>query len=330
MDPVEDEFVGHPGVLGQGHDRARLAVVHRAHGIEQVGGARGARVDGGTHLVVGGVGVPDRRDRPRGGEPAHSVDTVRVLRREGDHPDRPPAQGDEPVHLVGVRVAQGARVVRPLVLHRDPRPLEVGAGDDPLLGELGQHSHVVSQRLGVRRDQTRHNRGRAVLAVCLGEASHGRGIRTHHRRPTTAMAVDVDEPRRQVPAVEHHVRGPGWSPSPEGNNAGPLQLHPTVRHNLGRGHNSRTSKDLSHTPIVLPRGEVCPPADRPFADRQRTGSRPRSVRTHPRPAAVWFHHPGDHQFVEPPVVEGVEPQTTGLSTRPGQSVAGGGGAGVSS
>ena len=88
----------------QGADGAGVAVVERAHRVEEVRADAGAGVEGGPRLVVRRVGVADRGDDAGVGELPHGLDPAGQLGREGDHADGAVPRGEQGVDRGRVRV----------------------------------------------------------------------------------------------------------------------------------------------------------------------------------------------------------------------------------
>jgi hypothetical protein len=62
VESVGNDLQGDPGIFQERQNRARLALVERPHGIEQVRRHGGARCDRRLRLGVGGVGVANCGD----------------------------------------------------------------------------------------------------------------------------------------------------------------------------------------------------------------------------------------------------------------------------
>ena len=194
MHPVGDHLHGHPRILQQGDHRTGLAVVHRPHGVEQVGADARAGVDGRPRLLVGGVGVADRGDRAGVHHLPDRGRTAGPLGGQGDHPDRPPARRQHPVELGRFRVAQRGQLVGAASTLRQPRPLQVDAGHHAAAHLLGQHPDLPQQLGRVGGDQRGDHRGGAVPPVQLDRRLAGRHRRLGEGAAPAAVHVHVDEP----------------------------------------------------------------------------------------------------------------------------------------
>ena len=137
----------------------------RRHRVEQVRGHGRARLDPGLRGRIRRIGVTDRRHHPVIDGYADGLQRPRPLRSEGDHPDRPAAGGQHRGQLVAIRIAELTHLVRARTVLRQPRPLEVDAGDDALLGQVGQPGDRGQQVLGRGGDHAGQRRGRAVPAM---------------------------------------------------------------------------------------------------------------------------------------------------------------------
>ena len=205
----------HP-LVGQRHaGQARVAVVQRRHGVEQVGHPRDAGVDAGTGL--GGrrrrVARPTRRPRgrrargPRRGRPAARGPGSRGRRRpRPTSPRRPPA-----------------RARRHQVLRRSWAPRRSGARNGPLEVEAraAWRPWAVVGGPGRRAASARRRTAGGAVTIVGSQAvtpHRGRAAATSHSRsgsvvrsmPDGAVALQVDEPRRdqQPGGIEPGVDGP--------------------------------------------------------------------------------------------------------------------------
>ena len=132
---VGDELEVGTVVVEQSGDRTGLAVVDRAHRVEQVsaGGSTGGKSSPGGG--VGGVGVTDRGDGAVADDPADSVQSTVELGGEGHHANAPAGCVEEVLDLRGSRRPKLGRIVGACVMRAEPGSLQVQADQDPVVDE---------------------------------------------------------------------------------------------------------------------------------------------------------------------------------------------------
>ncbi len=190
---VVDQLDRDPVVLQESGDGAGGAVAERWHRVEEVGGDRGARVDGRDGLLVRGVGVADRRDHAVLGQKAYRVQAAGQLRGQREHLRLAPGRVEQCADLRGVRVAQEVLGVGALAAGGDERALEVDAGDLALLGEFAQQARAPGEEVHVTGDGGGEQGGRAVLAVRVDALEDVVDRPGGEGGSASAVVVEVDE-----------------------------------------------------------------------------------------------------------------------------------------
>lgn len=251
MHTVADHLHGDPRVLDEGGHRARLTVVDRAHGVEQVGPDPGAGIDSGEGLFVGRVGVADGGDDAGVDELTDRVHSAVELRGDGGHAYRMACGVEDAGDLAGIGVAQRRRVVRALLRRGEPRTLEVDAGDETVPDVPGQDVDLAEQLVGVSRDQRCHDRGRSVGGVhrdCSGGLLvGGDGEST----ATTTVDMHVDEAGHDGYVTEGEVavcRGARRIALAESSDASVADLHPSGAQHLLAGDQHARGDEHAHNP----------------------------------------------------------------------------------
>jgi hypothetical protein len=122
--------------VGEGGPRqTRLAVVHSAHGVEEVRDAGHPTVEGAVGLFEGDVGVSGGDDHPAVGGELHEPSRPIQLGRQRDHAHRPQVQEVGEQVLVGTHdVGSG---MGPPLLQAYEGPFEVDAEN------LGPRKHAI-------------------------------------------------------------------------------------------------------------------------------------------------------------------------------------------
>ena len=124
---VDDQLARHGGTPQAGAERSRLAVVHRRHGVAEVGRDGRAGLDGGDRVGPRAVGVPDRHRHAGGHELAHGVERPGTLGGDRHHPQMTAAGGDQGRHGVGRGVDHVLGVLGAAPAGGEERALEVDA-----------------------------------------------------------------------------------------------------------------------------------------------------------------------------------------------------------
>ena len=124
VEPIRDQLAGDRRVVEDGAEHAGLAVVQRAHAVEDVGRVARARLDRRRRLLVGRIRVGERGDRAGRHDRLDDRQGTRQLRRERDEPDG--ARGEQRAELAAVGRAQVLGLLRAAALLAEPRPLEGG------------------------------------------------------------------------------------------------------------------------------------------------------------------------------------------------------------
>ncbi|SKV04908.1 Uncharacterised protein [Mycobacteroides abscessus subsp. abscessus] len=152
--PVGDQLDGHVRALQKCGDGARLAVVDRPHGIEQVGGHGCPCRNRLLCLLIGGIGMPHGGHHSPPREHFDRRYRARQLGCDGDHLDVPTPGVEQPFQLAKVRFAKQPRVVCPGILWGQPGAFEMNSGDTLCSGHLGEHTHGTEHVIGSQGDQT--------------------------------------------------------------------------------------------------------------------------------------------------------------------------------
>ena len=251
---VGDQLDGHPLVVQQRADRAGLAVVQRAHPVEQVGGDRRARVDRGHDLGQRGVGVPDRGDGALADQPADRVHGVGQLGGQGDHPHRALARVEQGLHRRAVRRTQDGRVVRAAAGRRQERALQVDAAERAVRDQLGEPADLLTELVDRPGDQARHQGGGAVLEVRVDGLEDAVLVRCGERLAATAVAVDVHEAGHDPATgrVGHRPGRIGWQlPWSDGRDQPVVDGHPAGIEHPVRGDDPAAGyRCCSHLPLL--------------------------------------------------------------------------------
>ena len=198
---VGDQFDCHTGVFEQRDHRTGLAVIDRAHRVEQVRPHRRARRDRRPRLFIGRVGVAHRGDNARVDDSPDGRQRADPLRRQSDHPNRRTAHRENTVEFFGIRVAHQRRLVRTTPLGGQPRAFQMNPCDHTAPDILGQLPDLPYQIDGAGGDQRSNQHGGAVPNVqscCGGGVGRGCGGEV---RAAPAVHVGVDETR-------HHSHRP--------------------------------------------------------------------------------------------------------------------------
>ena len=232
------------GGIERGQGRSRVAVVDRAHAVEEMGrrGQRGApaaatqrrdrTVDGAGHLRAAAVGVPQGGDGAAARE--HVDHLVGPGGLGGDGHRRESAAGDlgELAHQRRVAVGEMGGVLRPAAGLREEGTLEVDRGDLPVAMETGELGDLLTQRRGVGGDEGGDERGGAVPAVLEDRGEHLLGaLGVGEGGAAAAVAVQVHQPRQDQPVVLEDAAVLGQEPCGRvGGGAGPEDPLPGAEH----------------------------------------------------------------------------------------------------
>ena len=101
-------------------------MVYGRHGVEQVGGVPGARLEGGFGRLVVRIGMADGYDHTGGAGGGDEFQRPVQFGGQCDQPQRAPGPGQQIVQFGPGRGAQSARELRPGPGPGYPRALEVG------------------------------------------------------------------------------------------------------------------------------------------------------------------------------------------------------------
>ena len=195
VDAVRDQLRSGVRRYQRGPRRARLAMVHAGHGIEQVREMRCSPFQRHAGLGVIRRGVADGKQHAVAkvlDQPARPLQ----LRREGDDPAQVRRLVEQRVDLVDVGRADGGDILRAGPLDVDVRPLKVNAAHlrravRAAPGNAGDGGHGVAN--GLARAGERGG-------------GHGRGAMLHvERRHACRRLVRGVHEIRAVPAVHVHV-----------------------------------------------------------------------------------------------------------------------------
>ena len=190
---IGDELDAGAGVLEQCEHRPGLAVVQRAHGVEQVRAGRRPGVERPARDGPARVGVAHGGDHAARRQHLDRLDPAVELGGEGHHAHRPAAGVDQPGHLGRVGGAQQGGLMSAAVRGTEPRTLEVDAGQLASVDERRQGQHGGLEPVHGVGDEARDERGRAVRPVGGDHRGRVTGIPRRERRSAAPVAVDVDE-----------------------------------------------------------------------------------------------------------------------------------------
>ena len=193
------------------HQNARLAVMHGPHGVKDVRNAFQAVVDRLRHLLVGRLAVADLQVDAVHGGIASDLESSRNLRRDRHHLDAGVGPLVHPMPGLQRRLPHEVLADRPMHLGVHERPLKVQALKDPgrPVGLAGRHQPVKGFKerffeLGIHR---RQQRGRPASGVKTLDPGKPLQIRRGKVFAATAVDVNVDESRQDVPADQIDPQG---------------------------------------------------------------------------------------------------------------------------
>ena len=202
VDTIHDQTHSGPRIGQQRPDQPRPAVVQRWHGVEEVGPIANARIETGLGFGVRGHGMP-RADRDATfGQRRDQVQRAGELGRQRDQPHtalwRPVADS------IQIRQTQIGRIVRPLLLRVDERPLHVEAQrDGPAIAgatTLGQDVLGRGDRSRRRGDDSWQEGCDAVTGQ-LGRHRPNSSRLSREIMPECAVDLQLDKAGSQVAPV---------------------------------------------------------------------------------------------------------------------------------
>ena len=197
--PVEDQLDDDVGPRKRGADDTRVAVVERAHGVEEVRHAPHAEVEGGVRLLGRGVRVTGGDGDLAPDEPLDDLARARKLRGERDESDGPCVE--ESIEKLEIRIAAGGSWMDPQAQGREERPFEMHAQD---AGPVRRCRHLAEGgeelRLG-SGDERGEEGGHAGLEQRVARVAVALAVGGEEVDPGEAVDLEVDEARHGDPAA---------------------------------------------------------------------------------------------------------------------------------
>ena len=199
VDPVEDQLHDDVGPRKRRADDTRIAVMERAHGVEEVRDAPHAEIEGRVRLLGGRVGVTARDGDLAAEQQLDDRRRARELGRQRDQPDGP--RIEKALEQLGIGVAASARWVDPQAERRQERPFQMRAEDAGPV-RLGRHlAEGGEELLFGGRDEGRQECGDTGLEQCLAGLAVAVGVGGEEVDTGESVHLQVDEPGHGDPVA---------------------------------------------------------------------------------------------------------------------------------